>query len=573
LTCQISAGTGINQDVAVALQQNTGYAYALFSYDAPVITGIGIPDAMRSRNVQASARLTISGLQFTPQAPPRRSGLPPQLNGDLNTPLVTIGEGFCQNAVLLTPNSISCDSIVAPNSNVAQTVQVSINGAVGATTFTFPYGVVCPNNCSGTNGVCIQGECRCNAVPNGNGRVYQERDCSKDYCSGSEQLTADKGEITDHTEATYYYIPWYKANPTSSQCSWLVQPRNGQAGMVTLTITKLDLAPDDSLVVYNGKDTKASLLATLKRPITGIFGMAPIKIFSTGSEVTVVMNTSGTSNPVLRTGYTGISATYTSQVGSCPKGCMEHLGQGTCAGSGTCQCNTGWRGEACDLGYAALNESFDPAIRQELWLETRGSVFTFGCGQQVGSNLYFQGSRQRYAVTVALDLSQGGSISFQLNLGSNQEGKCELIEPNAGKEVLLQYSTDGLATWNTIDKYGPSGYQGFRLIQVRIPDAAYQPSVNLRWIQPNHDPLVDQDSWALDSIEVVTPYVCPAVEGEQCSGHGGCFATNACKCDDQFYGPACQYACYVNYWHEVECGCPVSVDPYNNPAASSVVAG
>jgi len=584
LTCQVPPGTGIRYNVAVALEQNAGIGDSAFSYDAPVITAIGVPDAMKVGNVNQKTSLLISGLQFVAQTTGRRSGQPP--TADPLTPLVTIGEGYCQNAKFVTPNSVSCDAIVAGNPNVAQIVQVSIMGAsggasssqplpsVGSTTFTFPFGVVCPNNCNAPNGVCIQGECRCSTVPNGAGRVYQERDCSKDYCSGPQQLVADKGEITDHTEVTYYYIPWYKANPSSSQCSWLLQPRNGQAGMVLLTVTKLDLAPGDTLLVYNGRDTKAPLLAMLARPITGIMDMGAITIYSTGPELTVVMNTSAASTAVLRPGYTGIAATYSSQSSGCPKGCMASLGQGSCNDFGTsCVCNAGWRGDACDLGYAALNESFDPAIRQELWLETRGSVFTFGCGQQVGNNLYFQGSRQRYAVTVALDLSQGGSISFSLNLGSNAQGKCELIEANVGKEVLLQYSTDGLATWNTIGTYGPSAYLGFRSIQEQIPPGAYQSSVNLRWVQPNHDPIVDQDSWALDSIQVTTPYVCPTVEDQQCSGHGDCFATNVCKCDDQFYGSACQYACYVNYWHEVECGCPVSVDPYSNPTVSPVVAG
>jgi hypothetical protein len=368
-------------------------------------------------------------------------------------------------------------------------------------------------------------------------------------------LTERTGTITDHTERTYWYNPWYRGE---SKCSWVIEPAATPAvKSIKLTFTKFDLEPNvDFVKVYE----KSSLIATLSGTSQG--GL-PSPITTTKGTLTVTFSSE---KARMRAGF---SAIYETDV--CPDSCN---GRGKCdKATGQCICDSAWRGEACEVGHEVIGDSLDSADDvSDDWLEIRGATFSYGCGAVSGNALLFNGKQTRVLESKVLDLSEGGSLEFFMKVGAGSEGcLSNAVEPadlsarrrqGTSGDVKIEYSTDGGISWTQITSVGPSPYMTLQKVTLDLPKS---PNVQLRWIQPA--PIggfaAGADSWALDEIKMQTPYVCPKNEfGVECSGRGVCYQTNQCKCEDKYYGSACQYACFVNYWHEVICGCPAPIDPY-----------
>jgi len=565
ITCDpsdaFSGAVSVTADLsAPGTPANYGTYSLTFTYDAPVILSVSGPTATQT----GSSGLTFSGTNFGPgETGTRRSPLPPKIAPD--QVIVSIGDELCRTSAFISVTSVTCQSIVAANPNTPQRVSVTIGGSVSSYLQLFTTGVRCPNACyeKEGHGTCINDVCRCSQVA-GTDRFYQGRDCSLDYCLSNQVYTAEKGQITDHTEMTYWYKPWYQAG---NKCSWLLQPQNGNAGMVSLSVGKVDIDPQDSLIVYDGKDATASVLAVLSGKETPPPGTL---IRSTGGDMFIALSTPVTGSAVLRNGYTGFFADYTSAKPGCPLDCSSHLGLGKCVASGKgykCECNTGWRGAGCNVGHSPLDEDFDPRMDEDNWLDVRGgvyksAVFQFGCGSKPngGDNLFFTKVKDgRYLISKQLNFEHGGYVSFALKIGSG-ETDCEKVDD--GEEIHLEYSTNFTSATAPVFKlgtYSASGFQNFRTVEVPIPAGTKMKNVYLRWIQPRHDFIKDKDTWALDDVRVVTPFICAyGNDGTMCSGRGSCTATNECSCYEGFIGKACQSACHWNYWHEKECGCPAS---------------
>lgn len=572
VTCDPAQGIGNMKAVTVNLADNVGTLHDSFTYDAPVIEGITV---LAGGDSVGDTEIEIIGRNFGPKPDPkagtgkRRSGLPPVLTP--GTPLVRIGDEYCRTSVFATANSIKCTSIVRADPTLSQLVSVTLDGNTGTTSYPFQYGVTCPNNCYSIEGrgSCTNGVCRCNNVPNTE-RVYEGADCSLEYCKSVETLTAPAGSITDHTEKTYFYKPWYRAGP-DEKCAWVINPDgNGKAGGIKLSVQKVDINPSDRLMVRDGKDSSAPVLAIL----TGAQGAVNNEIRSTGGTLFVTLETLTSGGTVLRDGFTGFSATYVSYPAICPLDCSSHLGLGKCdKPAGKCVCEDGWRGEGCNIGYPALDED-GAELDDENWEDQRGLVFereatlTFGCASRTASvdrrasktHFWFATKGQRYIKSNALNFAHGGYVSFYIKLGTG-ETACEKVDP--GEEVELQYSSDisfaDASKTVVLGKYSPDGFENFRLIEVQVPKT--KDSIYLRWIQPKHDMVRYMDTWALQEIKVVTPYVCPKdQDGTSCSGRGVCIGTDQCSCYEGFIGGNCGAACYWNYWHEKECGCPVPLE-------------
>ncbi|NET57397.1 MAG: S8 family serine peptidase [Symploca sp. SIO2E6] len=144
-------------------------------------------------------------------------------------------------------------------------------------------------------------------------------------------------------------------------------------------------------------------------------------------------------------------------------------------------------------------DDFDAEIDSSQWLEiSNGSANSNFAGS--GNSLYFSGGsaedNSRYAVTNAIDFSNGGSISFDLIFGDSSNGG-EDADP--GKDVILEYSLDGGITWSTINSYGTEDYTSWTRITEIVPVAAQTTNITLRWQQPTHDGS-NFDNWGLDNI-------------------------------------------------------------------------
>jgi hypothetical protein len=550
VTCVIPEGTGKDRSAAVMYNNNIGDYAPLFSYDSPVVTHM---DWTKTAENQGSFSLTINGFNF----------------GMTNaSPSVTGAEGYCSTTSWVSDSQLVCRSIMGAGNNL---VKVTVSDLVGERLDFFPYETRCPNACHeklGQGSCTTSGICSCKTDPV-TGNLFEGRDCSLSYCSSTpRKLTASVGVVTDHTEVNYWYIPWSRAG---SKCTWQILPEGG-ANFIELKFSKFDLEPGvDFLKVY----AKTELIAT----ISGSGIPAPIK--TNKGELTLTFDSAS----AMRTGF---AASYTAT--KCPMGCSASVGHGTCdEATGVCTCNEGWRGDGCDIGYPVLSDSFESAASADSWLEIRGATLSFGCGSVSGKAAVFAGAGARYAVTDYLDLSQGGNLAVALKVGSgpqgcssNASGASDITgdsldmggrrKQSSPTDVTIEYQAENQTTWTLLKSVGPSPYQTLQPHTLDFPDSVKSlgAKVRLRFIQMQHGP-GQSDSWAMDDVKIVTPYICPKFNGKECSGNGVCQGTGVCLCNRMFFGTACEEACFINYWHEEVCGCPVPFDMYGDATPAPTV--
>jgi len=147
-------------------------------------------------------------------------------------------------------------------------------------------------------------------------------------------------------------------------------------------------------------------------------------------------------------------------------------------------------------------DNFDPDIEQSQWQEISYGVANnnFAGGD---NSLYFSGGRSgdnvRFATSNALDLSEGGSISFDLIFGDNSNGG-ENTEP--GEDVVLEYSIDDGVSWNNLATYDTEDYTTWSTQTKIIPTTAQTNATKLRWRQVKQSGS-DYDNWGLDNVELV----------------------------------------------------------------------
>jgi hypothetical protein len=435
-------------------------------------------------------------------------------------------------------------------------IQVTVSDQVGKRQEFMQYEMFCPNDCykSTGNGDCqSNGICKCN-INQAYGQPYEGRDCSLGYCGSSNkavQLKGATGFFSDHTEMTPFYKPWSQAG---SKCTWQIIPDQGS--FIKLEFDKFDLQPGvDFVNVF----AKTQLLAT----ISGTTIPAPIE--TSAGELTVTY-TSASSN------RTGFAAKYTTS--KCPMDCMASVGQGTCdQNTGKCTCAPGWRGDGCMVGYPVLDLDLKDIADGDSLLELRGASLSFGCTSPDKQAIVFDRKGARYMTTNVLNLAEGGLLTFAIKVGSGTQG-CKVPSAtdsssrrrqNAGSNVEIQYQIDGTTTWVTLQSIGPTPYQTLEVTTLKLPDSVKAEKVRIRFIQPAGGASRDADSWALGSLKVETPFICPkGNNGKECSGNGRCHGTGVCLCNRMFFGKTCDQACFINYWHEEVCGCPVPTDPYSS---------
>lgn len=533
ISCKVPRGTGASVDATAVLDGNVGGQSPIFSYDSPVLTHISMPVLAAGSQHQGSFSMTIQGMNF----------------GSSNrNPTAQGGDEYCTTTSWISDSQLVCRSVLAAGS---QTIKVTVSDRIGQKSHFFSSDTSCPNDCYSAqgNGQCQNGICSCN-INQAYGVPYEGRDCSLGYCGATVtpyQLTTTTGTLSDHTEMTYWYKPWSRPG---SKCSWQIKPTSGN--FIRLEFTKFDLAEGiDFVNIFE----KSKLLATISG--TGI----PAPIETNAGELTVTY----TSASALKTGF---AAKYTAT--KCPMGCMADLKQGVCnQDTGVCTCADGWRGDGCNVGYPVLEIDSDQIELLPPDLETRGATLKFGCGSPQEKTLVFDRPGERSLTTQPLDFSAGGAMDFKIKVGSGPQGclaKTATRRRRAGSNVEVQYQVDGTTTWTTLQSIGPSPYQTLQKVSVNMPDGAKSSKVRLRFIQPGSASLPrNQDSWALNNVKVSTPFICPkGTNGKECSGNGQCFSTGTCLCNRMFFGKACDQACFINYWHEEVCGCPVPVDPYSS---------
>ncbi len=139
--------------------------------------------------------------------------------------------------------------------------------------------------------------------------------------------------------------------------------------------------------------------------------------------------------------------------------------------------------------------------------------------------------------TNAMDVSNGGSISFEYRQAQNNGNASPCESPDQGggtfEGVYLQYSIDGGTSWTTFKYIYPNGTEGsfgseagltgcgdyvkrWTKMTYPIPPAAHTTSTKFRWVQAKVTSS-GTDNWGLDNIIIATPNPTSLVEIEDLS--------------------------------------------------------
>lgn len=145
-----------------------------------------------------------------------------------------------------------------------------------------------------------------------------------------------------------------------------------------------------------------------------------------------------------------------------------------------------------------LSDDFNgAAVNGSLWELIEGGLLSTDCGAVSGNALHFDDDF-RTATTIPLNTTAGGTLTFNLIIGSNS-APCE--QADAGDDVILEYSLDGGTTWILLNTFFPTDFSNFTQVTVPIPPAAMSASTKFRWSQPINAGL-GSDNWALDDVTV-----------------------------------------------------------------------
>lgn len=131
-----------------------------------------------------------------------------------------------------------------------------------------------------------------------------------------------------------------------------------------------------------------------------------------------------------------------------------------------------------------------------MWTAIQGGTVSMACGSFSGSALYFNGSGQRYAQTIAFNTNNGGKLRFRLKIASGT-APCDDADP--GEDVVLEYSTNNGLNWTLISTYAENSFPGFEALEVSIPVGAEGPNTMFRLRQLAHNG-AGHDNWAIDDL-------------------------------------------------------------------------
>jgi gliding motility-associated-like protein len=205
-------------------------------------------------------------------------------------------------------------------------------------------------------------------------------------------------------------------------------------------------------------------------------------------------------------------------------------GTGQCFNPGVLDCTGGnvvLTAEGQGASVLALDNDFDFGNAGSGWTSNVTASFNNPCNPSVdgGTYMWMGSSAQhpRIIQTVPLDLSCGGDVCFYLDFATQGDASpCEGIDL-ADEGVYLEYSTNGGATWNTMEYFGPAGVgnitnddgtnpqmTSWNQYCYQIPLAAETPNTIIHWAQTGSSGATT-DHWGIDNVTIssvadCTPY-------------------------------------------------------------------
>ncbi len=164
-------------------------------------------------------------------------------------------------------------------------------------------------------------------------------------------------------------------------------------------------------------------------------------------------------------------------------------------GNGQTRSNTGSTVNYTFSGI--ISDSFDVAVNPRVWASHNGTI-SQACGALNGNALYFNGAGPRQLVSQDFEFTNGATLSFALKNGSGGSG-CDFAEPN--KPVLIQFSTNGGTTWNTISTINLELFTNWTTVSQALPIAARTIATRIRLVQLVNEG-VGFDNWSVENVAI-----------------------------------------------------------------------
>ncbi|XP_038061332.1 reelin-like [Patiria miniata] len=179
----------------------------------------------------------------------------------------------------------------------------------------------------------------------------------------------------------------------------------------------------------------------------------------------------------------------------CPWMCSGH---GGCQ-NGQCICDQGYGGSRCvplQPLPKMLKDNFEGLLSEERWPSSYGVDIGNMCGILLsGTAAVFRQAGPRMLVTQDLDctMMQYMQFTFQYSCPSQGTG----VDPDRSRAVLVQYSSNGGTTWETLQELHYTAPLSPTFINIKLP-MFQNNATKFRFWQPKHSG--DSDSWAIDGL-------------------------------------------------------------------------
>lgn len=210
---------------------------------------------------------------------------------------------------------------------------------------------------------------------------------------------------------------------------------------------------------------------------------------------------------------TNVLVTLTSATTSFPMGTYNTVIQFTNQTSGAIQTRT----FSLFVVGRNLYDDFDPGIDLSQWSSFGGTVGSTVLATNYGgyisspNSLWFGDAGSRFATTVPVNTSGGGTIGFYIRLANGAAWPWEQVDYLPYEGVVLEASTDSGVTWTLLGSYDTTAYYNWTAVSLPIPPAAQAPATQFRWRQKSHSG-ASFDHWALDNVTIDAGPMPPAIQ-------------------------------------------------------------
>jgi uncharacterized repeat protein (TIGR01451 family) len=155
----------------------------------------------------------------------------------------------------------------------------------------------------------------------------------------------------------------------------------------------------------------------------------------------------------------------------------------------------------------SMSDDFEPNIDLSQWSAFGGTVGStilatnYGGSISAPNSLWFGDAGSRFATTIPINTSGGGTFGFSIRLANGASAPWEEADALPDEGVTMESSTNGGVAWQVIGNYDTTAYYNWTTVTSAIPISARSPATLFRWRQKSHSGF-GFDHWALDNVSI-----------------------------------------------------------------------